>query len=344
MNIYKILKFNNYIKNHRLKFLGLWTLSVLDKRFLSIQFDPVLACNLRCKMCYFTDDDYVRNNPKGIFNPDDLEDLASAFFKNALKLQIGCGAEPTLFKHNKQLIEIAKSHNVPYISMVTNGNLLKDSDISNFAQAGLDEFILSMHGVTKESYESFMDKGVYEKFHDVLKNITDQKKVNPNLRLRINYTFNQDNFNELENFFEIFGHYAIDIIQLRPIDKLGNTAYSEFSLKKIEKDYFRISSFLAEESHKRKVTLLYPESIYRNEQESIKLKTGNDSSYLIPYTYCYVSPKYFWKEDFNWKTETFSDWKKRTNWNAVLLRNVFLSKKSLDKTERNMLNYSVEIN
>src|SRR4051812_28099350 len=148
MNIYKLLKLNNYIKSHRIKFLGLWLLNVLDKRYLAIQFDPVLACNLRCKMCYFTDDAYVRANMKGIFQEKDLEDLAKVNFKNALKLQIGCGAEPTLFKHNTKLIEIAKNHKVPYISMVTNGNLLEQQDIADFATAGLNEFILSMHGVT----------------------------------------------------------------------------------------------------------------------------------------------------------------------------------------------------
>jgi len=344
MDIYKILKFNNAIKNHRVKFLGLWLLSVLNKRYLAIQLDPVLACNLRCKMCYFTDDEYVRKNMKGIFKEENIDEIADAIFKNALKLQIGCGAEPTLFKHNTKLIEVAKKHHVPYISMITNGNLLEKEDVESFSNAGLDEFILSMHGVTKETYEDLMDKGIYEKFHDILKFITEQKKVNQKLRLRINYTFNQDNFHELKDFFKVYDEYAIDIIQLRPIDKIGETTYNEFSLKKIESDYFEVANFLKTETQKRKITLLYPQSIYRNETQSLKVKTQNDSSYLIPYTYCYVSPKYFWKDDFDWKNETFATWKKRNNWNFTLLKNVFKSRKNLDETNRNMLNYSVEIN
>lgn len=344
MDVYQLLKFNNAIKNHRIKFFGLWLLSVLNKRYLSIQLDPVLACNLRCKMCYFTDEDYVRKNMKGIFAPEKLDKIATSIFKNALKLQIGCGAEPTLFKHNTQLIQIAKSHQVPYISMVTNGNLLEKKDVSDFANAGLDEFILSMHGVTKETYEDLMDKGNYEKFHAVLQHISDKKITNPNLRLRINYTFNQDNFHELKTFFEVYNDYAIDIIQLRPIDKIGETTYNEFSLKKIETDYFETVHFLKTEAQKRGITLLYPESIYRNEKESLKVKTQNDSSYLIPYTYCYVSPKFFWKNDFDWENESFSDWKKRNKWNQSLLKNIFVSKQELYKENRNMLNYSVDLN
>jgi MoaA/NifB/PqqE/SkfB family radical SAM enzyme len=344
MDIYKILKFNNLIKSHRIKFFGLWLLSILDKRYLAIQFDPVLACNLRCKMCYFTDDDYVRSHMKGIFQEKDLEDLAKVNFKNALKLQIGCGAEPTLFKHNTKLIEIAKKYRVPYISMVTNGNLLDTKEIAALATAGLNEFILSMHGVTKTTYEDLMDKGLYEKFHETLHLITEQKKDNPNLRLRINYTFNADNFYQLKDFFSLYGTYAIDIIQLRPIDKIGETTYANFSLKTIENDYAEMTHFLKQEATKRGITLLYPKSISRQEKESLIVKTDNNSSYLMPYTYCYVSPKYYWKDDFNWREESFSQWKKRTHWNKILLKNIFKSKKELEKPNRNMLNYSVELN
>ena len=76
MDIYKILKFNNSIKSHRIKFLGLWILSILNKRYLAVQIDTVMACNLRCKMCYFTDENYVKNNMKGMFSLEDLDAIA----------------------------------------------------------------------------------------------------------------------------------------------------------------------------------------------------------------------------------------------------------------------------
>lgn len=344
MNIYKILRFNNSIKSHRIKFLGLWILSLLNKRYLAIQLDTVMACNLRCKMCYFSDDEYVRNNAKGIFSLEDLDIIAQVNFKNALKLQIGCGTEPTLFKHNKKLIEIAKNYKVPYISMVTNGNLLSKKDISEFSDAGLNEFIISMHGVTKTTYENFMSKANYEKFHEVLGYISNEKKTNSNLLLRINYTFNEDNFFELRHFFELFGHYSIDIIQLRPIDKIGETTYNNFSLKNIETKYADFLNFLNYESKKRGITLLSPESISRDETKSLIINSKNNSSYLKPYTYCYISPNFFWKDDFDWKNETFYNWKKKHKWNYQLFKNIFISKKELEKPNRNMLNYNIYIN
>jgi molybdenum cofactor biosynthesis enzyme MoaA len=342
MKIYSLLKINNTIKSHRVKFLGLWLLDLLDQRYLGLYMDPVMACNLRCKMCYFTDQNYVKTVMKGMMKEDDIEFLAKINFKNALKLQIGCGAEPTLFKHNMKLIETAKKYKVPYISMVTNGNLLSEEDVFNFSFSGLNEFILSLHGVHKSSYEDFMDKGDYQKFHEVLQYITKEKKRNPKLVLRINYTFNKDNFMELADFFDVFGQYSIDVIQLRPIDKIGETQYNDFSLTEIEAAYEKLISALKREAVQRNITFLYPESIKRDPKVSQVVETNNNSSFLMPYTYCYISPSYFWKPDFDWKNESFSSWKKRNRWRLKLFKNVFISRKHLEVSDRNMLNYSVE--
>lgn len=342
MNIYRILQINQKIKSHRIKFLGLWFLSVFDKRYLSILFDPVMACNLRCKMCYFTDPDFTKRL-KGIFKDEDLPKIAAVNFKNALKIQIGCGAEPTLFKNVEKIIELASQYKIPHISMVTNGNLLTKEKITSYSQKGLNEFIISMHGVHKESYENFMDKGIYEVFHEVLENITKEKEVNKNLSLRINYTFNKDNFYEIKDFFTLFGKYSIDTIQFRPIDKIGETAYNNFSLQEIESDYSKIMQPFMEEAKFRKINVLAPTSIKRAANTNV-VNNSNDSSYLTPYATCYIGPDSFWKKDFDWRNQTFSQWKKSNQWDWKIFKNIFISKKKLERINRNMLNYSVEMN
>ncbi len=342
MQVYKLLKINQYIKNHRIKFLGLWVLYILNKRYLSIQFDPVLACNLRCKMCYFTDVELIKKL-KGIVKKEDLEAIAKVNFKNAIRLQIGCGAEPTLFKHNIELLQLAKAYNIPHISMVTNGNLLSQSDVQSLSKNGLNEFIISMHGVNKSSYEDLMDKASYEKFHEVLQYITDEKKQNPNLKLRINYTFNEDNFKELNCFFQKYGQYNIDVIQLRPIDKIGDTTYNNFSLKKIEPFYKATVDEMSNHAKNKKIIFLAPTSIERIENSN-SVKSANNSSYLVPYVNCYISPDFFWKKDFDWRNQSFSQWKKQNNWHRILFKNIFVSKSKLESINRNMLNYNVDFN
>lgn len=343
--IYALLKLNYLIKSHRVKFFGLWFLNVFNKRSLGIFLDPILACNFRCKMCNFSNENYVKEKMKGILKEEDLEQICKASFKNAIKLQIGCAAEPTLFKHNQKLIEIAVRYRVPHISMVTNGNLLTKEDVSNYVNSGLNEFIISVHGVTRKTYENFMEKGSFDLFHQTLAIITEQKKVNPKLLLRINYTFNEDNFHELTGLLNSYNNYSIDVIQLRAIDKVGDdTIYANYSLQKIENSYLNVCNQIKNESEKRGITFIFPSTIFRNISQVSTLKSTNNSSYLEPYVFCYISPRFYWQEDFDYKNETFIAWKNRVGWNKKLFKNIFISKKLLVSRDRNILNSSVIIN
>ncbi|SHI68854.1 radical SAM protein [Algibacter luteus] len=334
MNIYKLLQLNRKIKNHRIKFLGLYLLHILNRRYLAVNLDPVLACNLRCKMCYFTDEEYVKKL-KGQFNEEEIDRVAKTIFNRALKLQVGCGTEPTLYKKLPELIALGKKYNVPYISLTTNANLLTEEKIEALLKAGLNEFTISLHGVTKESYENFMGKADYEKFHAAF-NAFKKLKQFYNFKVRINYTFNKDNFHELEEFFNHFDGKSFDILQIRPIQKIGNTEYNDFDISSLEEDYTRIIKVITANCKTNNITLLAPNSIS-------KLSNNNEASFIFDYTFCYVSPTSFWKEGFNWKEESFNEFSKKIGWSKLLFSNIFKSKKQL-KTTSNKLNYEVEFN
>jgi len=332
-----LLKWNAKIKNHRVKFLALWFLHTFKRRYFAVNFDPVLACNLRCKMCYFTDPEYVKTL-KGQFSLSDLDIWARQSLPQALKLQVGCGAEPTVYKHLSRVFELGKQYKVPHISMTTNANLLQYDSLKNWIENGLNEITVSLHGVYQDTYEELMGKGDYNKFHTALQLITDLKKEYPNLLLRINYTFNEDNFTELKDFFNVYGKYAIDILQIRPISKIGNTAYNNFSLEKIIPLYDAFIKDFKQQAEKHQVTLLAP----RQKEDLIQRK--NDSSLIFNYTYFYVSPTHFWKKDFDWKHQSFRDYTRQIGWGKQLLSNVFKSKKQLRHLLRDQnLNYDVNI-
>jgi len=334
MDIYKLLQLNRKIKSHRIKFLGLYLLHTFNKRYLAVNFDPVMACNLRCKMCYFTDADYVKTL-KGQFNDADLNAVAQTIFKRALKLQIGCGTEPTLYKNLVDIVALGKQYNVPYISITTNANLLTEEKIEALLKAGLNEFTISLHGVTKESYEGFMKKASYEKFHKAF-NAFKKLKATYDFKVRINYTFNKDNFYELSEFFNHFDPKSFDILQIRPIQKIGNTEYNDFDISSLIADYPKLISNIRNTCLDHNITLMAPNTIGN-------LSDENQSSFIFDYTFCYVSPQEFWKPNFNWRHETFNAYSKRIGWGKTLLSNVFKSKKTL-KSLSNRLNYEVEIN
>jgi len=75
-----------------------------------------MACNLRCKMCYFTDKDYVKKL-KGIMTTEQLDRIAKTIFNRALKLQIGCGTEPTLYKDLPSIVRLGKKFLIPSLNL-----------------------------------------------------------------------------------------------------------------------------------------------------------------------------------------------------------------------------------
>jgi len=334
MDIYKLLKLNRKIKSHRIKFFGLYLLHTFNKRYLAVNLDPVLACNLRCKMCYFTDEDYVKTL-KGQFIDDELNQVAKTIFNRALKLQIGCGTEPTLYKNLPKIVELGKAYNVPYISLTTNANLLTEEKIETLLKAGLNEFTISLHGVTKVSYENFMKKASYEKFHNAFQAFA-KLKSKYKFKVRINYTFNKDNFFELKDFFNHFNGDSIDILQIRPIQKIGNTEYSNFDLESLRNDYSSVISTICKECETHNITLLASNTIPNSDFK-------NESSFIFDYTFCYISPNKFWKPDFNWKQQSFENYCKQIGWSKILFTNIFKSKDEL-KSLSNRLNYEIEFN
>lgn len=333
MNYYRLLKLNAYISNPRLKLLGIWLLHHLNKRYLAVYFDPVMACNLRCTMCYFTDAAYTKNL-KGVFKASEIPVWSKALLNRALKLQIGCGTEPTLYPQLLQVIETAKTNGVPYISLTTNANLLEKDKVAQWIQAGLNEITISLHGVFKETYETFMQKGDYHQFIQALQTITELKKTYPHFKLRINFTFNEANFNELKDFWTVFDAMAIDILQIRPIQQLGNTEYQNFSLKKIVPVYNEILNSLRGQSKKRGTLLIAPDSL-------TKIINPSSDSILRYFTYCYASPNFCWRTDFNWREESFDAYSKRTGWSSILLKSCFYTKKQLEEFKNKSLNYTL---
>src|SRR5699024_11959285 len=97
---------------------------------------------------------------------------------------------------------------------------------------GLDELTLSAHGFTRETYEHLMTNGKFDLFRRLLADVAEIKKQHPQFKLRINYTINNDNLEELNRIWEVVGD-ELDILQLRPIQKIGESEYQDFDLTNI---------------------------------------------------------------------------------------------------------------
>ena len=176
MNIYRLLRAYTLCSNPRIKAIGLLVLHLLHIRYTCLYLDPALGCNIRCKMCYFSDEQ-IRHKMHGSFTMDDIHAIAKSLFPYLLKLQLGCGAEPTIYPNLKDIVILGKQYGVKYISMTTNGNLLSESKLRELVQSGLDEITVSLHGMTQSTYEYLMQGASFDKFKGLIESIKVVKKV-----------------------------------------------------------------------------------------------------------------------------------------------------------------------
>jgi molybdenum cofactor biosynthesis enzyme MoaA len=308
----------------------------LGKRYIGIFLDPVLACNFRCRICYFSDEE-KRKNYRGIFRFEEIELIAKALFGRALKLQIGCGAEPTLHKDLIKIIVLGKQYKIPYISLTTNGNLLTREQISDAAGAGLNEITLSTHGLTEKTYEYLMTNGRFDLFKQTLQHVKEVKAQYPAFKLRINYTINNRNMDEVGGLWNVIGN-EVDILQIRPIQKIGNSEYADFDMTRIYNRYDSVLAPVAAECKRRKITCLIPVKEHILALKSDEMQDDGMESE----TYCYVSPRGCWKDDFDYRTETFESYARRHRLGSRLFAGIFAgsSTKKVDVSRK--MNYSIK--
>lgn len=322
MNIYRLLSWANRIRNPRVKLLGLWWLHVTHRRYLGIFMDPVLSCNLRCQMCYFSDPER-RKELHGVMSAAEVESLAKALFHRALKLQIGCGAEPTIYRDLTEVVRWGQRCGVPHIALTTNGNLLDEERLQELVDAGLNELTLSLHGITRETYERLMTGGIFERFLDVLAAARAVKSRHAAFSVRINYTMNADNVEELAQLPQLLRDVPVATLQLRPVQRIGNTAYTNFSMEQLQADYDRTIMPVVRWAHERGIRCLYPtreqlcvlqpsEEAASNKPKQPKASELCEQA-LQMLTYCNLTPGHAWAEGFDMTKDTFESYSRRTH-------------------------------
>lgn len=319
-----------------MKQAGIYALHLTGKRYLGVFLDPVMSCNFRCKMCYFSDP-VKRKSLGGRMEIGEIEKIAKSLFHRAIKLQIGCGGEPSLYKNLTEVIGLGKKYGVPYISLTTNGNLLSKDDIIRFIEAGLDEITLSAHGITKETYETLMVNGKYEIFCQLLTWLSEIKQTYPKFKIRINYTINDDNLDELAHFFSIFSDIQIDILQLRPIQQIGDSEYQNFNIDRIYQKYDEIIEPVKAECVARNITCLSPTRKNLIVLESDKTEDNS----ITDSVYCYVSATCCWKDGFDPEHDTYESYSKRTGLGLLLFKEIFRKKRRDKKNVTKKMNYSI---
>lgn len=333
-NVYNLLNIYKRIKSHRIKALGLLISSFIGIRHLSLRIDPALYCNYSCQMCYFSVDE-KRKKMRGQLSSEDMEQLAKVFFSKAFQLVVGCGAEPTMNKNFMHLLRLAKQYNIPNVSIVTNGALLSDFHISEMVELGVDEIIVSAHGLTRKNYEEFMVNGKFDSFVRLLQTLKTVKEERDSGKpsVRINYTVNEVNIQDLESFTDFSRVYDFQTLQIRPVMDIGGI-YTKRLSSENTKLYNRLIDELKKECDHKNIKLL------ANTTDIGYSESNNKDSYIIESVYTYLSPETQKHYNKVFVKGSLFHYKRVTGWYATLIYGIFGKRKHNPDTD-NLLKYDV---
>jgi molybdenum cofactor biosynthesis enzyme MoaA len=309
-------RINNLVKSPRLKFAAALGAELLGLRYTIIRLDPVNACNLRCGMCFFSDDRWRAENAKGRLTKEDLERIAAELFPQALQVHFGASMEPTMFKDYPWLVELATRHRVPFIGFTTNGQLLTEQGIRRLSEAGLDEITISTHGTEKATYEALMPGASFDKHHAMLRMLARAREGGRKPRLRLNFTVNPDNLRQVKDLIKVYREYSPDTIQIRPVFDFGGTTYRNTDLSRDLTAYRKAVAGVVAESKERRIRILANTKDPTHQRQNISAHVYR-TAFLRQ-----VSATNVWKDDFSWRLESLDEYSHRIHWKRRLFRHV----------------------
>lgn len=323
------------------KLVGLAALMAARRRTIGVFMDPVNACNLRCKMCYFSDPSY-RKAIVGRLSDEDLMRARRSLYNRALKLQIGCGAEPTLDPRLPSIIADGKKAGIPFISLTTNGQLIADGkvELGSLCQAGLNEITLSMHGTRSNTYNELMPGADFEKHRRFIGLLEEARRKYPSFSVRINFTVNSLNVYDLadSSFWDLWGtSNGPDIVQLRPVQKIGDSEWTDFNLAPLRESYSRTIGKIVGECARRGITCIAPT---REQIDEVGAPQSAISAAIEDVTYCFIGPDTFYKRDFM-VDDTFDTYHRRHKTIRRLLASIFQSTSRKPRISKK-LNYRIK--
>ena len=124
--------------------------------------ETVNSCNARCVMCTIDDWEKVRNPIMSDKLFKKFVEEVSCHHKWVDRVCLNTDGEPTLDKSLHKKIKLLKDAGIKEVTMATNVQLLDEKRIHQYLDAGLDDIMVSIDGITKDTFEKIRVNLDYE--------------------------------------------------------------------------------------------------------------------------------------------------------------------------------------
>ncbi len=214
-----IKEFGNDFAEYRKKYyksLNYSETSKLPEFPLTVSFELVNRCNLKCIMCY-TDHHKKTKTTAQIDILDKV--LKECKDHNLPAAVVGMGSEALLYKGIKEVITKCRSNDVMDLFLGTNGTLMKE-DISRFIiESKVARLEISLDAAKPETYQKIRGKDQLELIEkNILTFLRVRKEMKSTLPLlRLCFCVQEENVNEVELFKKKWEGKGVDYIDFQKL-------------------------------------------------------------------------------------------------------------------------------
>ena len=139
----------------------------------TLSIEPTTACNLACPECPSGLKQFTR--PTGKLNLELHEKMLQQIHKSVFYVNYYFQGEPFLNPKFLSLIRQAKQYNI-YTATSTNAHFIDQKKAEEIVQSGLDRLIISIDGLTQETYQNYRVNGKLDKVIAATKFLLEAKK------------------------------------------------------------------------------------------------------------------------------------------------------------------------
>jgi len=138
-----------------------------------LTLEPTNTCNLRCPLCTTGSGEMTREN--GQMSLQTYKNILDKLGADIFFLLLYHQGEPYINRQFLEFVRLAKEKNI-YCTTSTNAHFITDEMIHKTIDSGLDSMIVSLDGVTQETYAKYRVKGNIDKVIPTLRRFMEIKK------------------------------------------------------------------------------------------------------------------------------------------------------------------------
>ena len=204
----------------------------LGIRPFKLEMDITNQCNLRCVMCYFSDERVYKRKRVDI-SVTEFARIAEQIFPMCERISLSIGTEPLLHQRFEELLSITARYKVPMVYINTNGILLSEKRISAVLHSALTHISISIDGATAPTYERIRVGASFDKLLDNIKALQTAKKLSgKNLpHLTFNFVLMRSNIRELPAMVQLAHDLGVEGIAATHVVRYENTQTLDESLE-----------------------------------------------------------------------------------------------------------------